>query len=174
MCRLLVSRTALTQYRIQRVCLQTRRRRQSLSQAPRNRLRFRAFAMLSSRTPSLSRCCAVGAAGRVYRPRGGQCQFLPSSSLLGVARSSIDRNKWRCRIRGHQIRLRDEGSHWADWTKAKGSLFAQGTRRSDVADFGRASENDRPRFMVGIPRDNVAGGIAWIASNMATRRWVDG
>lgn len=104
----------------------------------------------------------------MYRAKSSQCRFFPSSHLLAVARSSIDR------IRGRQIRLRDEGSHWADGAKAKGSLFAQGTRRCCVVDSGRGSEDGRPRFMIRIPRDNVARGIAWIASNGATRRWVDG
>lgn len=44
--------------------------------------------------------------------------FLPSFNLLAVARSSIDRSNGCCRIRGRQIRPRDEGSHWANGAKA--------------------------------------------------------
>lgn len=35
---------------------------------------------------------------------------------------------------------------------------------------GTGSEDDRLGFMVGIPRDNVAYGIAWIASLRIGRR----
>jgi hypothetical protein len=37
----------------------------------------------------------------------------PSSNLLAVVGSRVEQSKWR-RLREHQIRLRDEGSHWVD------------------------------------------------------------